>query len=199
MSSEITPSGANQSKMNQCDKQVTIIVTYYVFLLAFFLAFLLDFWTDTFMVLKFLGFKHEVLSDLIIKAIGFTIMGGIIGSVLYHVKMLFYYYTYIGTNPKRQYNPRWFGKYISAPFEGAALSLVVLSLIRGGIAAFGATMSSNSTTGDIAASLNAFTAFGLGGLVGFGARDVIAWIQNLAKNMFVNPEENKEKQKQDIS
>ena len=58
------------------------------------------------------------------------------------------------------------------------MAMVVLSLIRGGVAVFGGSMGT-----DVTGASN-FAAFGTGALVGFGMRDVVGWLESLVKTMF---------------
>ena len=58
------------------------------------------------------------------------------------------------------------------------MALVVLSLIRGGVALFG------GSTGTDVDAVNNFAAIGTGALVGFGMRDVVGWLGSLVQTMF---------------
>jgi hypothetical protein len=154
-------------------KQVTGIVIYYLIILFISFWLLLDTWSKQFTVLRWAGFEIKGSTDPVLLTIGYTLIGGILGSLLYHIRVLFYFYA-----QKKCYDPDWLGKYITAPWEGAGMALVVLSLIRGGLAVFGGAASSDVT------STGNFAAFGIGALVGFGMRDVIGWIGNLIQTMF---------------
>lgn len=107
----------------------------------------------------------------LLKTVCFVAAGALIGSVLYQIRMLYQYYVQDGA-----FDAKWIGKYISAPWEAVALSVVVLSLVQGG----GAALSGGITISDA----NSFAAFGIGALVGFGIREVVGWLGNLAKTMF---------------
>jgi len=152
---------------------VTGIVIYYLIVLFFSFWFLLDTWGSQFTLMRWIGLRDEALVDPLLRTIGFTLVGGILGSVLYHMRVLFHYFA-----QKKNYDPDWLGKYITAPWEGAGMALVVLSLIRGGVAVFGGSMGTDVT------GANNFAAFGTGALVGFGMRDVVGWIGNLIYTMF---------------
>jgi len=58
------------------------------------------------------------------------------------------------------------------------MALIVLSLIRGGVALYG------GSTGTDVEPVNNFAAIGTGALVGFGMRDVVGWLGNLVQTMF---------------
>ena len=62
------------------------------------------------------------------------------------------------------------------------MAMVVLALIRGGVAVFGGSMGT-----DVTGASN-FAAFGTGALVGFGMREVVGWLEGLVKTMFTTKE-----------
>jgi hypothetical protein len=168
--------GASQ-KINETRyfQQVTILVIYYFVTLLFSFWFLLDVWSRNFVIFRAMGMKAEVLADDLLRTIGFTMVGGILGSTLYQIRVLFHYYA------KKRYDPRWFGKYLTSPLEGAGMAIVVLALIRGGVALFG------GSTGTDVTAVNNFAAIGTGALVGFGMRDVVGWLGHLVHTMFTIP------------
>jgi hypothetical protein len=110
----------------------------------------------------------------LLRTVCFVAAGALIGSVLYQIRMLYQYYVQDGA-----FDAKWIGKYISAPWEAVALALVVLSLLQGGGAALGGAQININVS-----DANSFAAFGIGALVGFGIREVVGWLGNLAKTMF---------------
>lgn len=156
-------------------RQVTILVAYYFATLLFSFWFLLDVWSRNFVIFRAMGMNGDVLKDDLLRTIGFTMVGGLLGSTLYQIRVLFYYYA------KKRYDPRWFGKYLTSPLEGAGMAIVVLALIRGGVALFG------GSTGTDVTAVNNFAAIGTGALVGFGMRDVVGWLGHLVHTMFTIP------------
>lgn len=154
-------------------RQVYALVAYYLIVLFFSFWFLLDTWGSQFALMRLIGLRGETLEDPLLRTIGFTFVGGIMGSLLYQIRSLFYFYAL-----KKTYDPAWFGKYITAPWEGAGMAMVVLSLIRGGVSVFGGSMGT-----DVTGASN-FAAFGTGALVGFGMRDVVGWLGSLIHTMF---------------
>ena len=155
-------------------RQVYSLAAYFMFMLLFSFWLLFDVWSEKFVLMRFLGLNEKALADPLLRTINFTIIGGLFGSILFHIRHLFTYYA----KTTGDYNPRWFPKYITGPWEGAALALIVLSLIRGGVALFGGSMGTDVT------GANNFSAFGVGALVGFGMRDVVGWLGNLVQTMF---------------
>jgi hypothetical protein len=169
--------GSTQDAPRKHSRQVYGLVVYYMIVLLFAFWFLFDTWSSNLTLMQWIGVRGEALKDPLLRTIGFTIVGGVIGSVLYLIRQLFTYYAKLGT-----YDARWLGKYITGPWEGAGMAMVVLALIRGGVAVFGGSMGT-----DVTGASN-FAAFGTGALVGFGMREVVGWLEGLVKTMFTTKE-----------
>lgn len=153
--------------------QVQGLMLYFVVLLFLSLWFFLDVWSENLRFMKWMGVPDEKLTEPVLRTIGFTMVGGFLGSVLFQIRLLYQYYL-----KSDEYDYRWIGKYASAPWESAIMSMIVLALIRGGVALFGG---SQGTDVD---DTNNFAAFGVGALVGFGMRDVVGWIGSLVRTTF---------------
>ena len=170
--------------------QVSFLGVYFLAVLAFAFWLLLDVWSKNFVFMRRLGVPAQMLvivegsseasESHMLRAIGFAVVGGIMGSVLYQIRVLYRFYA-----QEKRYDSRWFGKYITGPWEGAGMALVVLALIRGGVAVFG-----GSTGIDVSNSGN-FATFGVGALVGFGLRDVVEWVERLVQTMFTISDKDK--------
>ncbi len=156
----------------QYSKHVFFLILYYLALLFFSFWLLIDVWSATFNHLRFFGLPEKIFESPALRTIGFTIIAGIFGSILYQIRALFRHYCKTYT-----YHPRWIGKYVTAPWEGAALALIVLALIRGGLSPFG------GASAEITPATN-FASFGTGALVGFGMRDVVGWLGDLIQKLF---------------
>jgi hypothetical protein len=126
--------------------------------------------------------QHQVA-----RAVAFVACGALIGNVLYSIRQLHRHYL-----KDQDYDPRWVGKYVTGPWEAAALAVLVYSLIRGESALFsGAPAESGSTAMNGSGTskvlrVDDFGLFGLGGLIGFGMRDVVGWLAGVAAHMFPN-------------
>ena len=148
-------------------------------LIAYFLALLLLALGGLVYLLLLANFSST--SAEILRTLGFTGAGAMIGSVLYQVRAVFRRY-YNGQNHEHI----WLGECLSAPWESVALAVVALSLIRatafllGGYVAGGAPAPVNP---DVAKTYG-FIAFGAGALVGFGTHELTGWLRNLMKAMF---------------
>ena len=173
---------ANEIKVT---RQIGFLIGYYILALLFSFWLLLDTWGNNFALFRAIGLSAEALKEPLLRTIGFTFVGGFLGNILYQIRILFYFYT------KDRYDPRWFGKYLTSPWEAAGMALVVLSLIRGGVALFG------GSTGTDVEAVNNFAAIGTGALVGFGMRDVVGWLGSLVQTMFTFSEHDKFKERQE--
>jgi hypothetical protein len=154
-------------------------------LVAYFLALLL---------LALGGLVHLLLlanyssgSLEILRTLGFMACGAMVGSVLFQIRMLFRRY-YEGQNHEQG----WLGECLSTPWESVALAAVALSLIRGGAFLLGGYAGGSSSTAvpPEMAKAYGFVGFGAGALVGFGTREITAWLRNVMRAMFpaVSPE-----------
>lgn len=141
--------------------QIYILVSYYIVLLIVSGA-----------LLTYLILVEESAKPPLLVTLGFVASGAIAGSVLYQIRMLFRHYI-----KYNNFDSKWLGKYISAPWEAVALSLAVTSLIRGGGIVLGGGQFKDPAS-------NNYAAFGLGALIGFGIREVVGWLGKLAKTMF---------------
>jgi hypothetical protein len=105
-------------------------------------------------------------------SMAFLITGAIVGSVLYLIRAFFRFYV-----KEANFDPRWLGKYYSAPWESAALALAVMSIVQGGAVFLGGS-------GIDFSAGKPFTVFGFGAVVGFGVREVVGWVGGVTKSMF---------------
>lgn len=153
--------------------QVHALMLYFTILLFAALWFFLDVWSNNLRFMQWMGVRSPALEEPVLRTIGFTMVGGFLGSVLFQIRLLFRYYL-----KSDAYDYRWMGKYISAPWESAIMAMIVLALIRGGVALFGGAQGTEVN------DTNNFAAFGVGALVGFGMRDVVGWIGSLVRATF---------------
>ena len=83
---------SQQSKGTRYSQQVTILVVYYFVALLFSFWFLFDVWSSNFILFRAIGVGGEVIKDPLLRTIGFTIVGGLLGSILYQIRVLFQFY-----------------------------------------------------------------------------------------------------------
>ena len=156
------------------ERQVYALLGYYMVLLTASIA-----------ALGLLAWKEIVWKGVpetkLLATLGFVASGAIIGSILYQIRMLFRHYIKDGN-----FDSRWLAKYVSAPFEAVGLALAILALLQGGSAILGGQ-------GLDVKEAKGLAIFGLGALIGFGIREVVGWLGNLAKSTF--PTDNDDKKK----
>lgn len=150
---------------------IWLLIAYYVGLMLFAYWLLLDVWSNDFKFLRWLALPETTFELPLLRTMGFTLIGGLLGSILYQIRQLGKYYT------SGRFDSRWLAKYVTGPLEGAALATLVISLLHGGMTVLGGSTPDPST-------VNNFAAFSLGGIVGFGIREVIGWLGNLVQSTF---------------
>jgi len=119
---------------------------------------------------------HEIL-----RTLGFMGCGAMIGSVLFQIRMLFRRY-YEGQNHEQG----WLGECLSTPWESVALAAVTLSLIRGVaflLGGYAGGASASTVSAEVARGYG-FAAFGAGAMIGFGTREMTAWLRNIMRAIF---------------
>ncbi len=173
---EFSPSGA---QMETARRQVRFFIFYYTALLLLSLLALGFLWQNASVVRQWAA--PQWLQELILPLVT-TMLGGMMGNVLYSIRVMYTHYI-----KKRDYDPKWWGKYFSGPFEAAVLALVVYALLRGGVASM-AGLSPAAETPQGKESTVMLSALGLGALVGFSTRDVVGWLQALSKTLFRHDE-----------
>jgi putative flippase GtrA len=169
---------AIEAKAAVTQRQVYALMVYYMALLIGCIALI------TFMIVNNDGsvFKDasEPDSKRLLQSMAFLLSGAVVGSVLYQIRMLFRFYI-----KSPNFDSRWLAKYISAPVEAAALALAIVSLIESGAIVLGGQ-------GFDFSKGKPFAVFGIGALVGFGIREVVGWLGNVAKTMFPTDQKNGE-------
>lgn len=174
---EPPPAGA---QMETARRQVRFFIFYYTVLLVLSLLALGFLWQNASVVQQWAA--PQWLQALILPLFT-TMLGGMMGNVLYSIRVMYNHYI-----KKRDYDPKWWGKYFSGPFEAAVLALVVYALLRGGVASMtGLSLTSEAAPGQEGTVM--LSALGLGALVGFSIRDVVGWLQALSKTLFRHDEQ----------
>ena len=71
-------------------------------------------------------------SRRVLATMALLVSGAVVGSVLYHIRMLFRFYI-----KSPAFDSRWLVKYVSAPLEAAGLALAIVSILESGAVALG--------------------------------------------------------------
>ena len=118
------------SKRSPYTRRVSWITAYYMALVLLSLLILIDTMSGGRQVfLSLLGFD-EIKADHLIRTVVFVATGSLLGNVLYQIRQLYKAHCK-PKKPKDSFNPRWLGKYLSAPWEAVGLALIVVALIGG--------------------------------------------------------------------
>ncbi|MFX0202554.1 MAG: PASTA domain-containing protein [Candidatus Hodarchaeota archaeon] len=108
------------------------------------------------------------------RLIAFTVIGGGFGGVINGMR------SFIGWHCERKaFGWRFVWKNISLPLLGAIMAAVVYAVIRGGIAAFGGDFNLSDV-----GTVQEFSAFGVGSLVGYGSHKVFRWLDAQVDKLF---------------
>lgn len=111
----------------------------------------------------------------LIQLLAFTVIGGGLGGVINGIR------SFVIWHPERRATSwRFMWKYITLPLVGAILAAIVYAITSGGIA----TLSGGGFTANGDFTTQAFAAFAIGALSGFGSQKVFKWLDALVYKLF---------------
>lgn len=114
----------------------------------------------------------------VLLLIAYAVVGGGLGGTINGIR------SFIGWHAERQaFKRRYIWKYISQPLIGAALAVIVYSLLRSGLVAVGGNFAPNENFAN-----QALAAFAVGALSGYGSRRILIWLDRIVKKLFKTPE-----------
>ena len=146
---------------------------YLLFSLGFLSWMLFDFWLGESTILDWLGYEGDRLDSALFSLFAYTVLGGGLGGSISGLRGLINFHSEQGS-----FGRRFIWKYLSLPWLGAVLALLIYVLLRTGIGALsgGVTVDGNS--------LSTFSAFGIGGLAGYGSHQVFVWLDARVNRIF---------------
>lgn len=149
----------------------TTCMLYLLVSLAFLTWLLFDTWINehTFLAGLF-NYDHERLNSAAFHLVAYTIIGGGIGAVVNGIRSCVNYCS--GFDRKK----KW--KYLTAPWMGATLALLVYTLIHSSIVVLGGTSTPNAGTSQVLSN------FAAGALAGYGSKDVFIWLDAQVHELF---------------
>jgi hypothetical protein len=107
----------------------------------------------------------------------YAFLGGLFGATVFAFRGFYWAVgPQSGDNPRYQYDPNWTWWYFARPLIGPFLGAATYALIRGGVAVFGGTGSSNGTS--------SVAYFGVAFLAGFSMTEVLDWASSAGKRFF---------------
>ncbi|HEX6288202.1 MAG TPA: PASTA domain-containing protein [Herpetosiphonaceae bacterium] len=131
---------------------------------------LFDTWIGAYSLPAWLGYDRARMDTPSFRLIAYTVIGGALGSLVNGIRsFLIHHHAFAG---------RYVWKYITAPWMGAALALLVYALIHSSTAVFAGNGETSS------GSTQALANFAAGALAGYGAKDVFIWLDAQVQKLF---------------
>lgn len=154
----------------------TIGILYSIAMLIFFSWLLFDLCTDNRSLLKFLILQNvDILESPIFRLIVYAVIGGGLGGTINGIRSIIIWHC-----ERAAFGWRFIWKNITHPLLGAVLAAIVYAIIRGGIAAFEGGLAAKSEPG----GTQAFSAFAIGALSGYGSHKVFRWLDEQVNKLF---------------
>ncbi|MBA3944933.1 MAG: PASTA domain-containing protein [Herpetosiphonaceae bacterium] len=149
-------------------------IVYLLLMLAFFSWQLFDTWIGAHTLIGLFGYSLTRLNTPTFHLIAFTMIGGALGAIVNGIRSFLRY--------SNGFASRHTWKYITAPWMGGVLALLVYALIHSSTAVF-----SGSTTTD-GGSAQLLANFAAAALAGYGSRDVFIWLDAQVEKLFKVPQ-----------
>lgn len=154
------------------DRSTAVSCTIYLLLmLAFFGWLLFDTWIGNHALARNLGYDLARLDNTGFRLVAFTIIAGGLGGAVDGIRSVLNYC--------ETFNRKHLWKYISVPWMGCTLGLLVYALLRSSIAVLGGNVSSGSV-----GNTQVLANFAVGALAGFGSKDVFIWLDDRVHKIF---------------
>jgi hypothetical protein len=164
---------AQEAKRNR--RVATLCILYLLFELAFFSWLLFDIWIRRYTLASLAGYDLTGSDRPTFHLIACTVIGGSIGGIVNAIRSYLLYYS--------EFDRRYVWKYITAPWMGATLALLVYALIHSSVTVFsGTTTTGNTSTAQILSN------FAAGALAGYGSKDVFIWLDDRVHRIFRVPQ-----------
>ena len=173
---QVDKKAKEEAKLNRIVAIISIL--YLLLSLAFFSWLLFDVWIGQHTLPAKFGYVSARLGDSTYRLVIFTVIGGALGGIVNGVRSCLLYY--------KGFDRQYVWKYITAPWMGATLALLVYALIRSSVAVFGGGMTADNTAVSSAQVLSNFAA---GALAGYGSKDVFIWLDAQVHRIFQVPEQ----------
>jgi hypothetical protein len=156
----------------QGDRRISAIMMLYLLVSLAILTWLLfDTWMGRHVFLdKICRYEHARLDSSAFHLVAFTVLGGGIGGTVNGLRSCLIYH--------HLFERRYIWKYITAPWMGASLALLVYALIHSTISVFGGTSTPAEGTSQVLSN------FAAGALAGYGSKDVFIWLDAQVHELF---------------
>ena len=152
-----------------------ISIGYSILVLIFLLWLLFDVWYKDYKFIAILGYApKESLMSPFFRLLAFTFIGGCLGGTVASIRGIIFWHC-----ENRAFGARFIYKHLSLPWIGGALALFIFALVRSGIGILGGEF-----TSDMALMRQTLSSFAIGGLSGYGSRQVYKWFDSQVNRMF---------------
>jgi len=159
-----------ESDLNRRAANASIL--YLLVLLAFFSWLLFDTWIKRHTLPSLVGYDRVLLNSPTFRLVAYAVIGGALGGIVNGIRSCLNHYN--------GFQRRYAWKYLTAPWMGATLSLLVYALIRSSVAVF----SGGTATDNNVSTPQALSNFAAGALAGYGSKDVFIWLDAQVHKIF---------------
>jgi hypothetical protein len=160
---------AQEAKRNQ---RAAILCLLYLLLALFFFSWLLfDTWIKRYTLPRLVGYNLTSSDGPTFHLIVYTMIGGSIGGIVNAIRSCLLYY--------HGFDRQYVWKYITAPWMGATLALLVYALIHSSVTVFSGTTTTGNTS-----TAQALSNFAAGALAGYGSKDAFIWLDDRVHRIF---------------
>ncbi|MDW8325194.1 MAG: PASTA domain-containing protein [Anaerolineales bacterium] len=156
-------------------------MAYLLGMMAFFFWALFDVWIGRFTPLRWLGYNTptdlERLNEPIFILLAYAFLGGGLGGTVNGIRSLLTWHSEWAV-----FERRYVWKYITWPWLGTALALIVFALVRSGVAVLGGdVVTERPEEINLRQTLSTLV---VGILSGYGAREVFIWLDAQVSRFF---------------
>lgn len=161
------------------DRLVAVLsMAYLLAMIALFFWGLFDVWIGRYTLVRLLGYTTPEqlarLEEPIFRLLAYAFIGGGLGGTVNGIRSLLTWHVEWGA-----FVQRYVWKYVTWPWLGTALALIVFALVRSGLTVIGGEMTPQDA--DPRQSLSTLV---IGILSGYGAREVFIWLDAQVTRLF---------------
>jgi hypothetical protein len=145
--------------------------------LVFFLWLLFDIWLrKNTLFIKWLGYSsiESALNTPIFRSFAYAFIGGALGGIIAGYRSCIFWHS-----EQQAFGARFVWRYLFFPWLGATLALFVYAILGSGVAVVGGNIHVGAT--------NKLLALAIGSLVGYGAPQVVKWLDSQVNRIFKVP------------
>jgi hypothetical protein len=170
------------NRESRADRVAALLsMAYLLVMMAFFFWALFDIWIGRFTLVRLLGYNTasdlDRLNEPIFILLAYAFMGGGLGGTVNGIRSLLTWH-----GEWAVFEQRYIWKYITWPWLGTALALIVFALVRSGVAVLGGDLvTERPEEMNLRQTLSTLV---IGILAGYGAREVFVWLDAQVSRYF---------------